>query len=208
MPTSRKVLRRYASFASWSAPGTRCIESRNRGEMLLRTKCGASTGMFVCAAPSVWVRRRRREKGYNRLRVLSRLAGANFSQRHTLLLAATTIHCQLMSARLDHRNLRMLCRLLVDSLESSECVLTQYGLVRIVIDTAEPGEETIAVRNITEATLDAAFKWLTRARSAEELEKLCSASCHCTRTSSNMDYARAHERGRQLMEGNSVTGSV
>jgi hypothetical protein len=113
-----------------------------------------------------------------------------------------------MSARVDHRNLRMLCRLLVDSLESSECVLTQYGLVRIVIDTAEPGKETIAVRNITEATLDAAFKWLTRARSAEELEKLCSASCHCTRTSSNMDYARAHERGRQLMEGNSVTGSV
>jgi hypothetical protein len=133
--------------------------------------------------------------------------GRQFLQTTNSSFCNPIIHRQLMSAHVDHRNLRMLFRLLVDSLQSSECVFIQYGLIRIVMDTAEPGEDTVVVRKIMEETYDAAFKWFTRARSAEELEKLCSASCHCTRRSSNVEYAHAHERGRQIMTRKPFIGS-
>jgi hypothetical protein len=105
----------------------------------------------------------------------------------------------IMTAQVDHKTLRRLCLSLVQALHNSDCIFIQIGLINDVMDEgARFWESDPVTRRIMDATYNASFKWLTRARSDDELLELRNATCQCTQTPP-YSQARHHERGRQTL---------
>jgi hypothetical protein len=110
-----------------------------------------------------------------------------------------------MTTRVDHKALRELCHLLVDSLQKSYCVVTQLGLVRSVATAGGQHWNTdpTAVQ-IMHAVYNTCFEWVTRARSDVELEELRKSICHCEGEVLHPAQESAHELGRQLAVRNTI----
>jgi hypothetical protein len=109
-----------------------------------------------------------------------------------------------MTSRVDHKALRELCRLLVNALQNSYCVLTQIGLFDAVNNMAGQDWGTDpAARKILEAAYSTCFEWLTRARSDAELEELQESACHCTGKLLHSAHERMHALGGLAFERHS-----
>jgi hypothetical protein len=129
----------------------------------------------------------------------TRLGGARFCA--VLVLFPPSI----MTTRVDHKALRELCHLLVDSLQDLYCVMTQLGLVLSATQAAGQNWETdpMAVK-IIHAVYNTCFEWVTRARSDAELEELRESACHCAGEVLHPAHESAHKLGRQLVNRNTI----
>jgi hypothetical protein len=105
-----------------------------------------------------------------------------------------------MTTPMDRKALRVQCRLLVESMQNSYCVLTQTGLIRAVSAMTGHRWETDALAvKIMEALHAPCYEWLTQPRSDAELEELGKSACHCTGNILHPALERAHEQGRQML---------
>jgi hypothetical protein len=113
----------------------------------------------------------------------------------------------IMTTRVDHKALRELCHLLVESLQNSYCVMTQLGLMQSVAKAAGQRWETdpTAVK-IMHAVYNTCFEWVARARSDAELEELRKPGCHCTGEALHLAHDSSHKLGRQLVTRNASLG--